>query len=109
MVQHMDSHELSKTSTTVAALAADLPTASMFSLFDISRLAILEPSISQATDAACQSTGIKQRIDLIVTPHDAPYAAASGNQCPWHAIAFPIALTPAGAQDAREVLTSVLV
>ena len=34
---------------TIADLAANLPMASMFPLFDIWRLAILEPSIAQAT------------------------------------------------------------
>jgi len=73
----------------MAALAADLPTASVFPLFDIWRLAILEQSHRRPTRHF--------------------YATAFNNQRPRDAVASRLLLPPAGAQDARGAFTSVLV
>jgi len=82
----------------------------MFPLFDIWRLAILEPPIAQPTPTPVrQIIGIKQRIDLIVAPRDTSDATASNNNALGTPSLSRSLLLPAGAQEARGALTSVLV
>ena len=95
---------------TIADLAANLPTASMFPLFDVWRLAILEPTISQATltplvkvlASNCESISSSSRATLLTLL-----------RLTTNALGTPLLarslLLPTGAQEARGALTGVLV
>ena len=95
---------------TMAALAADLPIALMFPLFDIWRLAIFEPTIAQATltplvkvlASNSESISSSPRVILLTLLHLIINALGTPSLS-------RLLLLPAGAQDAWGALTSVLV
>jgi hypothetical protein len=67
---------------TTAALTADLPIASMFLLFDIWRLAILEPSIAQAMLMPLVKVLASNSESISFAPRYTPDATAFDNECP---------------------------
>ncbi|KAI0279227.1 PUL domain-containing protein [Russula aff. rugulosa BPL654] len=93
---------------TIAALVADLPAASMFPLFDIWRLAILEPAIAQVTltplvkvlTLNSESVSSSPRATLLTLLRLATNAIGAS---------LSRSLLLPGAQGARAALTSVLV
>lgn len=95
---------------TIAALVADLPAGSMFPLFDVWRLAILEPTIAQVTLTPLvkvltlygESVSTSPRATLLTLLRLASNALGSSTLS-------RSLLVPAGAQEARAALTSVLV
>ena len=95
---------------TIGALVADLPPASMFPLFDIWRLAILEPTIARAT----LTPFVKVLASTSETVSSSPRATLltllrlTTNALGTSSLSRSL-LLPAGAHNAREALTSVLV
>jgi hypothetical protein len=93
---------------TIAALVADLPAVSMFPLFDIWRLAILEPAIAQVTltplvkvlTVNSESVSSSPRATLLTLLRLASNALGAS---------LSRSLLPPEAQKARAALTSVLV
>ena len=93
---------------TIAALVSDLPAASMFPLFDIWRLAILEPAIAQVTLAPLvkvltlnsESVSSSPRATLLTLLRLVTNALGGS---------LSRSLLPPEAQEARAALTSVLV
>jgi hypothetical protein len=95
---------------TIGALVADLPPASMFPLFDIWRLAILDPTIARATLTPL----VKVLASTSETVSSSPRATLltllrlTTNALGTTSLSRSL-LLPAGAHDARAALTSVLV
>ena len=90
---------------TITALAAVLPTTSIFPLFYIRRLAILEPSIArtrQVLASNSKSISSSPRATLLTLPR------LTANALDTPSLSRSL-LLPAGAHDAREALTNVLV
>ena len=91
-------------------MVADLPPASMFPLFDIWRLAILEPTTARAT----LTPFFKVLASTIETMSSSPRATLltllrlTTNALGTSSLSRSL-LLPAGAHDARAALTSVLV
>ena len=95
---------------TIADLAAILPTASIFPLFDIWRLAILRPSIAQATLTPLVKVLASNSESISSSPRATllTLLRLTTNALGTPALARSL-LLPAGAQEAREALTSLLV
>ena len=94
---------------TIAALAADLPPASMFPLFDVWRLAILEPTIAQVTLAPLVKVLTANSEPVSLSPRATLLTLL---RLTTNALGTPLCrslLPAAGAPEARGALTSVLV
>ena len=95
---------------TIADLAANLPTASMFPLFDVWRLAILEPTIAQATVTPLVKVLASNSESISSSPRATllTLLRLTTNALGTPSLARSL-LLPTGAQEARGALTSVLV
>ena len=95
---------------TIADLAANLPMASMFPLFDIWRLAILEPTISQATLTPLIKVLASNSESISSSPRATLLALLrlTTNALGTPSLARSLLLST-GTQEARGALTSVLV